>query len=76
VGRLKLFRAEHGGDEIDEEGEGDEADDDVFHGGCSVEFFAKNGVGGAEREEGECGADEKKILQVHGLIMPDGGLPG
>jgi hypothetical protein len=29
----ELFRAEHGDDEVDEGGEGDQADDEVFHGG-------------------------------------------
>jgi hypothetical protein len=29
----ELFRAEHGDDEVDEGGEGDQADEEVFHGG-------------------------------------------
>jgi hypothetical protein len=31
--RLKFFRAEHGHDEIEERGDGDESDEEVFHGG-------------------------------------------
>ena len=38
----EFFGAQHGDDEIDEEAEGDEADDDVFHGGS----LAGDGGGG------------------------------
>jgi hypothetical protein len=32
----EFFRAEHGDDEVDEGGEGDQADEKVFHGGAAV----------------------------------------
>jgi hypothetical protein len=73
-GRLKIFRAKHGDDEIGEAGEGDQADDDDFHdgkkgeeGGASGEsahFFAENGVSGAEDEKGHGDGDKDEI--VHG----------
>jgi hypothetical protein len=31
-GRSEIFRAEHGDDQVDEEGDGEEADEDDFHG--------------------------------------------
>jgi len=42
----------------------------------SAGFFASGGVDGAEHEEHDGEADEEKVLQVHGLIMPAGGLCG
>jgi hypothetical protein len=79
----ELFRAEHGDDEIDEQAEGDEADEDVFHGRAvagwrgeragSAHLPAEVGVGGAEDEKGDGEGDEDEIV-VHdpASIAPPG----
>jgi hypothetical protein len=48
----------HGHEEVAEEGEGDEPDDDGFHGINRLEGAAEAGVENAEREEGDGGGKE------------------
>jgi hypothetical protein len=80
----EFFRAEHGDDEVDERGEGDEADEDVFHGGEGVrvsgkvrwrrrspDLFTEIDVGGGEGEEGHGQADEEEVAHVRSIA--DGG---
>ena len=72
AGASEFFRAEHGDDEINERGEGDEADEDVFHGEAgesgrvgSADFPAEVGVGDGEGEERHGEGDEGEV-GVHG----------
>jgi hypothetical protein len=71
-GRSEFLRAKDGHDEIDEEGEGDQADEDDFHdrrkvggsgGRCgSAYFFAEPDVGRAEDEEAHGKGDKDEIV--------------
>ena len=65
----KLFRAQHGHDEVDEARERDERNDDGFHGGRvgldardSADFFAEAGVSGREEEERHGDGDEDEVV--------------
>ncbi len=52
VGRvhLEFLRSQHGEEQVDEEGEGDEADDEVFHGRkCRAEGDAERGISAGVR---------------------------
>jgi hypothetical protein len=62
----ELLRADHGHEEIEEEEEGDEPDEDGFHGdrGRVLEFLAEADVEAAENEERD---DDAEIEEVtHG----------
>ena len=72
--QLEFFRAQHGDDQVDEAGERDQADNDVFHGEKSSRYggprrlphlLAEVGVGDGEGEERHRDSDEDKVVQVH-----------
>lgn len=57
----EFFRMNHGHEEVAEEGEGDEPDDDGFHGGGGSERGAETGVDCAEGEEGRVAGEEEEV---------------
>jgi hypothetical protein len=65
----EFLRAEHGNDEVEEGGEGDQADEEVFHDGWGkaglADLFAEVGVGEGEGEEGDREAEIDEV-GVHG----------
>ena len=69
---LEFLRAQHGDDEVDEQGERDERDDDVFHGerieegrrAGSADFFAEDGIGRREDEKRDRERDKDEVV-VH-----------
>lgn len=79
--RSEFLGADNGHDEIHDESEGDEADDEVFHGsqevatsertgamadGRSAQFGASAGVNGAQREKPHGERKEDEIGDLHG----------
>jgi hypothetical protein len=71
-GRSEFFRAQHGYDQVNEAAEGDETDDDVFHGttglvlfaGCSAHLVAKANIGGGQDKEPDGEANKNEIVHV------------
>jgi hypothetical protein len=66
---LEFFRAKHGHEKVNEEGEGDEADEGVFHGGRGLESFAEPDVETAEGKK--CGerSDVDEIVHAGGATV-------
>jgi hypothetical protein len=62
---LEFFRPDHGHEEVEEQKQGDEADDDGFHGGGRLEGFAAVGVRTADDEKGQKGGEADEV--VHGV---------
>jgi hypothetical protein len=58
---LEFFRVEHGDNEVADEQNGDDADEDGFHGIARLEGVAKQGVNHAEGKEAEGDCDEDEI---------------
>ena len=73
-GRASEFLgAQHGDDEVDQRGEGDEADEDVFHGEAGesgrvglTDFLTEIGICDGKREERHREDNEDEV-GVHGL---------
>lgn len=64
---LEFFRTQHRHREISEQGEGNESDEDGFHGGRWLESFAAVSVSAADDEEGH---EEEEVDEVvHGVGM-------
>lgn len=68
AGRSEFLRAQHGGDEVGEAAERDEADDQVFHGEASgsgagsAHLLAEVHVGDAGGEETQREKDEGEVV--------------
>jgi hypothetical protein len=63
---LKFFRTQHRHHEVGEQGEGDEPDEDGFHGAGGLEGFTATGIEPGEDEAGHCEAEVDEI--VHGVV--------
>jgi hypothetical protein len=59
---LEFFRTQHRHREVSEQGEGDEPDEDGFHGGGWLERFAAFGVKPADDEEGGGDAEVEEVV--------------
>ncbi len=57
----EFFRVDHGHQEVADEQEGDDADDEGFHGDGELERAAEAGVERADGEEGDGHGDEQQI---------------
>ena len=68
----EFFRINHGHEEVAKQGEGDEPDEDGFHGGVGSEGAAVAGVERAQGEEREGSGEEDQV--GHGgnaQVFPD-----
>jgi hypothetical protein len=74
--RSELLRANHGHEEIEKEGEGDEPDENGFHGGQGrgLELFAEAEVETADDEKGDGHAEVEEVTHGSPPVCFLGGL--
>jgi hypothetical protein len=68
---LEFFRPDHGHEQVDEQQQGHEARDEVFHDGF-LQFVAATDVKRADHEEESDQSDVKKIRHRFGLLGDSG----
>jgi hypothetical protein len=73
AGLSELFRPQHRHDEVDEAAEGDETDEDRFHGGSvadSPHFLAEPRIRGSENKEHDGERDECDVgSKIHAATL-------